>query len=85
MLSRHRWLEVTKLKAITFSSPNGTWYWHVLYDGDTVGNIGRYTDVWVFAWNTGEPYGRPDKFRDAILAAALEKETVLNIALRLTK
>lgn len=75
---------MTKLKAITVSSLTGNWYHHVLYDGDTVGNITIYKDGWKFSWSTGEPHGRPDKVRDAIFAAAKEKETLLNIALRLT-
>lgn len=84
---------MAKLKEITFSSVSGVWFWHVLYDGDTVGQIVRHYFVikgvppkpWRFVWNADEPHGIPDRVRDAIFAAAKEKETLLNIARVLTQ
>jgi len=74
---------VTKLKTITIESATGH-YWHVLYGGDTVGNIAHYSHGWVFQWLSNRPHAQMSKVQDAIFAVAKEKEIVLNIARRLT-
>jgi len=78
-----------KIKAIEiefFSRNDEATYYHVLADGDTVGDLTRYRDVWKFASHAVMVGGRyTGEQRTQIYAAAKKKETLLNITWRLTK
>lgn len=58
--------------------------WHILVNGDTVGHIRRTTKGWCRDWNCESIRHYTEKQRTEIVAAAKEKETLLNVIRRLT-